>query len=127
MPQSLDLSPAAISRYTEGAALDQSVPSEREGLHPALWALMLGAEGADIATTLAAQRRGGREANPVVRGIADNPWALSAVKLGAHTGVGALLHQLHKHKPKTAKTLAVISAAIPALAALHNHGVKRDD
>ena len=96
------------------------VEKEKKGLPPAWWAGLIGANGADAATTYGVLKQGGREHNPLVRGLAQHPAAFALTKLGIGAGTAFGLDKMHKNHPKAAKIAAAISTAIPAIAALHN-------
>ncbi len=70
-------------------------------------------QAADITTTLVGLSRGGYEANPLVRGVADRPAALMAVKVGTSVGTYFLVERLRKDKPLAAAiTLAAINSTL---------------
>jgi hypothetical protein len=70
-------------------------------------------QAADITTTLVGLSRGGYEANPLVRGFADKPAALMAVKVGTSVGTYFLVERLRKDKPLAAAiTLAAINSTL---------------
>jgi hypothetical protein len=74
-------------------------------------------QATDITTTLVGLSRGGYEANPFVRGIADKPAALIAVTVGTSVGTYFLIERLHKQKPMAAAiTLAAINSTLAVVA-----------
>lgn len=98
-------------------------PSEdlrSRGLPLGYWLGLLGANVADSLSTTAAINRGGQEANPVLKGVAGNPFALLATKIGAATLQALLFDKIHRSHPRAGKIGAVVASSIPAGAAIWN-------
>ena len=106
--------PAALSQETREA------PDRRareEGIGPWPYVVSALGDGLDAGTTMAALRRGGREANPVLgSGVGRN----LAVKSAGAAGFLLLLRELAKHKPGLAKVLGYGNGIGKGAIAAHN-------
>ena len=70
----------------------------------------------DIITTTTALKRGGREANPVLRGVAHSPAALIAVKAAATVATIFTIEKLRERHPVAASvTLIAMNATLAAV------------
>ena len=83
------------------------------------------AQAADVITTRGALNRGGVEANPAMRPIADSTWKLALVKAITTAGVSAALWWLHTKHPKAALVLGGLFTAGVGYVAFHNSRVAR--
>ena len=79
-------------------------------------------QATDLATTFVGLSRGGYEANPLINGIADNPAALVAVKVGTSVGTYFIIEKLRKDKPLAAAiTLAAINSTLGVVVVNNMH------
>lgn len=94
---------------------------ETHGLHPALIAAPIVANGLDAYSTQQGLKRGGREVNPLIEPLAGNPKAFYPVKalIGAATGFGGDKISKMGH-PNLAKVIVGFGTALPLAAAIHN-------
>lgn len=88
----LVLDPASHERHLLGNVVAPSTPAEREapavtdtiqgrpGALPVLYLSLDVLQGLDVYTTARNLARGSEELNPLVRPVAGNPWAMTAVK-----------------------------------------------
>ena len=83
------------------------------------------AAAADTGTTLYALGRGGREANPVLAGVASNPAAFVVTKAAATAATAWLFARVHRRHPRAALVLTYASAAALSAVASHNLRVAR--
>lgn len=75
----------------------------------------------DVASTLAVIASGkGTEANPLLRTVARNPLSFLAVKAAVGLASTLIARSMAKHNEKAGKVAAVVAAAIPTAAAVHN-------
>lgn len=109
-----------LDRYTRDITPEVEEQKKSVGWGP--YASIIGANAADIATTIAAKNRGAREGNPV---IGDDNARLLALKGLSTAGQIALLHELGKNHPTAAKLTGYAISALPAIAAIHNTRVNR--
>ena len=78
-------------------------------------------QGMDLASTTACLQRGAcREANPLMRSLADRPFAFGAVKMGLVAAEQIALWQLHRKHPKAAWWTAVALGAISGVVVIQN-------
>lgn len=113
--------PDEIAKYAATVPTEK-VEEQKKSSMFGPYAAILGANAADIGTTIAAKNRGAREANPV---IGDSDVRLLALKGLGTAGQIALLHELGKNHPTAAKLLGYGISALPAAAAIHNMRVNR--
>jgi hypothetical protein len=79
---------------------------------------------ADVASTRRALEAGGREANPIVRGLADNTAAMLAIKAAATAGTIYLVERLwRKNRTAAVLLMAALNGTYAAIVA-HNHRVR---
>ena len=98
-----------------------SGPALRRGLIVSFGAL----QALDAHSTIKALDAGGREANPLLSGIASNRGTLLAVKAGTAVATAYFVERLSKNHPKRAVVLmAVLNSAYVAVVA-HNYRVAR--
>ena len=112
-----------FEHYAPKHALDPRNLVDRDGLHPALNALPVVGNMADAVSTDRKLGQGAREANPVMKGVIDKGGmgAFYAVKLGLGIGMALAADAFaRKGHTRIAKTLAVLSGAVPLAAAVHN-------
>lgn len=79
----------------------------------------IGADAADLATTLQARQRGAVEANPLLRP------ALVPLKVAVASGFAVALWRLHRTHPRMATGLLIGNAALKGWASWHNARVLR--
>jgi hypothetical protein len=73
-------------------------------------------QASDVITTTAALKRGAREGNPLVRGIADSPAALIGVKVAAGVATIVMIEKLRETRPVLATvTLIAMNATLAAV------------
>jgi hypothetical protein len=85
----------------------------------------VGLQALDAHSTFQGLARGGREANPLMRGVAESPAAFVAVKAGATAGTIYLTEKLWKRN-KAAAIATMIGANVAyGLIVSHNYGVAR--
>jgi hypothetical protein len=77
----------------------------------------------DTDSTLRAIARGGREANPLVRGALESPAALIALKAGTAAGMIVVGERLRKHHPAAAIVLMGAVDAAYAAIVVHNYHI----
>lgn len=99
-------------------------PRPHGPIHGAIAAL-LGANGFDLLTTLHALGNGAHETNPALAGVAGNPAALSAVKMGAAGAESFAFDKLYNSHPKLALLLDALATGIPLAAGIHNLKVQK--
>jgi hypothetical protein len=75
----------------------------------------------DVHSTRRAIARGGREANPVLRGVADRPIALVAVKTGITAATVYATERLAKTRPRTALGLLIAENVVYAMVVARNY------
>lgn len=93
----------------------------KRGLNALLLVGPVAANGFDAATTRAAMRAGGREANPAVAIVADSPVALYVGKAGIGLATAAAAEALAKTGHRTlGKIVAGLGMAVPVAAGIHN-------
>jgi hypothetical protein len=84
-------------------------------------ALPWAAQGADALTTAVVKHQGGTEANPAMRGIANNPWTLFATKLAVGFGMNRAVDYFNdRGHRKAARWLSAGLTILGAGPALHN-------
>jgi hypothetical protein len=111
---------AALAPYVQQAIQEQAsrpTPVSEGRLHPAALATLLGGQGFDLGTTLAALSNGAREANPV---LGQDPSKLAAMKALSMLGQWLLLRKLAEQHPKIANGIAIGSGALGAGIGVHN-------
>lgn len=103
-------------------------PASRPTQAPSGWVVSLygsfGAlQGADLISTRAALKRGGREANPFMAGLAGNVAAFTSVKIGTAVGTIYLAEKLRKKNPHVAVALMAALNATYAIVVWNNYRV----
>jgi hypothetical protein len=78
----------------------------------------------DAHSTLSALSNGGREANPVMRGVAGNPGALIAVKAATGATTIWLTERVRKKHPRGAVVLMAILNSALATVVAHNYSIR---
>jgi hypothetical protein len=120
-PASLPLEPLPSSRIS----IEQA-PSARGTAVSALSISLAALQAYDVFSTTTALRDGGVESNPIMKGIAGNPLALTAVKAGTTTATIYLAHRLWRRNRRVeAIALMAITNGLMAGVALHNASVVR--
>jgi len=104
------------------APLRIAAPARPAPLVP-LYLAFVALQVADVASTRRALEAGGREANPIVRGLANNSAAMLAVKAGATAGTIYLVERLWK-KNRTAAVILMtaLNGAYAAIVAYNYRG-----
>ncbi len=102
-----------------------SPPTEPKLLHVLITGQYV-LQGFDLASTeyLIGENKG-REANPFLKGIAANPGAMAALKMGAAVGFDLSLHYWHKTHPKIALLAAALVDAEYLWVVHHNLSIPR--
>lgn len=114
-----------LTTFVLALVLAQQPEPHRGWLHVAIGAHVL-AQFADISTTEYALGTGRyREANPLMRGIANRPIRASLVKGGYAVGTSYLLLKLHRSHPRLAFGIAAGSAVFTGIVAAHNASLVR--
>jgi hypothetical protein len=104
---------------------NNSKPAPRLVL-PALYVSLAGLQAYDAFSTLTVLKRGGVEANPVMKGIVGSPLALVAVKAGTTAGSICVAERLWRQNRKgQAIALMVATNGLMAAVAAHNTSVMR--
>jgi len=75
-------------------------------------------------TTTALSSGAAREANPLMRGVADNPAAFAAVKAGATAGTIWIAERMRKKHPAGAVVFMLASNAAMAAVVAHNYAIR---
>jgi uncharacterized protein DUF5658 len=75
-------------------------------------------------TTTALSSGVGREANPLMRGVADNPAAFAAVKAGTTAGTIWIAERMRKKHPAGAVVFMLASNAAMAAVVAHNYAIR---
>lgn len=121
MPDAI-FSPEKLQQYALQEQLTQAPrPESKDSARLARWIALLGANGADALTTSAALKRGGSEANPAMKGLAQHPMGLLLAKLGIGAGEALLMDLLAKRGATKAANITGfgVAGATGAIAA-HN-------
>jgi hypothetical protein len=119
---------AAASATTAAANTDFATSNtfnyRRPSLLPALYATSAALQGYDTYSTLSALKAGGREANPLMKGITKNPAAFVAMKAGVAAASIMAAEQLWKsHHRIGAIGMMIASNVMMGVVAKHNAGV----
>jgi hypothetical protein len=99
---------------------------QRPAILPALYVSVAALQALDAHSTMTALGQGGREANPLMRGVAGNRGALLAVKAGVAGGTIFLAERMWKRNRVAAIAMMVIVNAVDAVVVAHNYKVVRD-
>lgn len=93
---------------------------------PALYVILAGLQGYDTYSTLAAQKRGAVEINPVFGGALGHPAALIALKGATTVGSVYVAEYLWRHHRRTAAIIQMaVTNGMMAAIAIHNASVIR--
>jgi hypothetical protein len=120
---------AAAASAAPGAAAQDFAPRTsfkygRPSLLPALYATSAALQGYDTYSTLSALKNGAREANPIMKGIVNNPAAFVAMKAGVTTASIMAAERLWKGNHRMgAIGLMVASNVMMGVVAAHNSRV----
>jgi hypothetical protein len=82
-------------------------------------------QGLDGRLTLRAIENGAVEANPLMKGVADNAAGMAAVKAAAGAGVIFVSERMWKHNKVAAVLFMTATNSAMAWVVQHNHGVAR--
>jgi hypothetical protein len=116
---------AASSAVTPVLRPSSGFATDRPAILPALYVSMAALQALDAHSTMAALGRGGREANPVMRGVAGNRGAMLAVKAGVAGSTILLAEKMWKRNRVAAIAMMAIVNAIDAAVVAHNYRVVR--
>lgn len=124
-PAALVIAPTALAAAAPAATVDLATRSTwtygRPSLLPALYATSAALQGYDAYSTLTVLKNGGREANPLMKGIVKNPAALVAMKAGVTMASIMAAESLWKnHHRVGAIGLMVASNLMMGAVAQHN-------
>lgn len=126
-PAALVVAPATIAAVanTTSASTDVATRTDwkygRPSMLPALYATSAALQGYDAYSTLTALKNGGREANPLMKGIVKSPAAFVAMKAGVTMASIMASEQLWKnHHRVGAIGLMVASNLMMGFVAKHN-------
>jgi hypothetical protein len=95
----------------------------RPAILPALYVSVAALQALDAHSTMTAIGRGGREANPFMRGVAGNRAALLAVKAGVAGSTIFLAEKMWKRNRVAAIAMMAIVNAIDVVVVAHNYRV----
>jgi hypothetical protein len=125
----LTIAPATIAAAASTTAANpdfatRSYKYGRPSMLPALYATSAALQGYDAYSTLSALKNGGRESNPMMKGITKSPVAFVAMKAGVTTASIMAAEQLWKsHHRMGAIGLMVASNVMMGMVAAHNNKV----
>lgn len=112
---------ANVAAERADLAYQPSYNFRRPSLLPALYATSAALQGYDTYSTMTALKRGGREANPVMKAIVQNPVAFVAVKASVTTASVMAAEQLWKNNHRMgAIGLMIASNIMMGTVAAHN-------
>lgn len=121
------LFPVSAAPSAAETAVPSSAPDfsrlRRPALLPALYATNVALQVLDAHSTLRALGNGGREVNPVMKGVVGNRGALLAVKAGAAVGTIYFAEKLWKRNRVAAIALMVAVNGATAAIVAHNYKV----
>jgi hypothetical protein len=121
---------APVARTASSVAAPLLRPSSgfdtrRPAILPALYVSVAALQALDAHSTMAALGNGGREANPLMRGVAGNKGALLAVKAGVAGSTIFLAEKMWKRNRAAAIAMMAIVNAVDAVVVAHNYRVVR--
>ena len=126
-PAALVIAPATIAAAAASTAANVDVATRsdwkygRPSMLPALYATSAALQGYDAYSTLTALKNGGREANPLMKGIVKSPAAFVAMKAGVTMASIMASEQLWKNNHRFgAIGLMVASNMMMGVVAKHN-------
>jgi len=126
-PAALVIAPATIAAVAASPAANIDVATRsdwkygRPSMLPALYATSAALQGYDAYSTLSALKNGGREANPLMKGITKSPAAFVAMKAGVTMASIMAAESLWKnHHRFGAIGLMVASNLMMGVVAKHN-------
>ena len=129
-PAALVIAPATIAAAASSTAANVDVATRsdwkygRPSMLPALYATSAALQGYDAYSTLTALKHGGREANPLMKGIVKSPAAFVAMKAGVTMASIMASERLWKnHHRLGAIGLMVASNLMMGVVAKHNSQV----
>lgn len=127
LPAALVIAPTTIAAASSSVAANVDVATRsdwkygRPSMLPALYATSAALQGFDAYSTLTALKNGGREANPLMKGITKSPVAFVAMKAGVTMASIMASEQLWKtHHRVGAIGLMVASNLMMGVVAKHN-------
>ena len=92
----------------------------RPRLLPALYVSYVALQAYDVYSTRQTLARGGRETNPLMRGVVGHPVGFAALKMGAAAGTIVAVERLWKTHKMAAIAVMVASNSVAALVAARN-------
>jgi len=106
-------------------AFDVPPPTPRPVILVPMYASFATLQALDYhSTTTALSSGAAREANPLMRGVADNPAAFAVVKAGATAGTIWIAERMRKKHPAGAVVFMLASNAAMAAVVAHNYAIK---
>ena len=126
-PAALVIAPATVAAVASSTAANADLATRsnwkygRPSMLPALYATSAALQGYDAYSTLTALKSGGREANPLMKGITKSPAAFVAMKAGVTMASIMASEQLWKNNHRMgAIGLMVASNLMMGVVAKHN-------
>ena len=126
-PAALVIAPATVAAAASSTAANADLATRsnwkygRPSMLPALYATSAALQGYDAYSTLTALKSGGREANPLMKGITKSPAAFVAMKAGVTMASIMASEQLWKNNHRMgAIGLMVASNLMMGVVAKHN-------
>jgi hypothetical protein len=123
------VAPVARSAASATTSVLRSSPgfdTRRPAILPALYVSVATLQALDAHSTMTALGRGGREANPLMRGVAGNRGAMLAVKAGVAGSTIYLAEKMWKRNRVGAIAMMAIVNVIDAAVVAHNYRVARN-
>lgn len=117
--------PAAAEERPQGGRLPARETAERPAPLVPLYMSFAGLQALDVHSTYQGLARGGRESNPLMRGVAGSPAAYVAVKAGATAGTIYLTEKIWKRNRAAAIATMIGANVAYGLIVSHNYGVVR--
>ena len=106
-------------------ALTRQTVAPRPSVLVPLYVSFAALQALDLHSTGRALHAGGREANPVVGTVVGSPVAMTAMKVGATTGIILLSEKLRKRNRVAAIVMMVTLNSAYAVVASHNYSIAR--
>jgi hypothetical protein len=125
-PQALtSLQPQVLQNVDARQALSRPTLAPRPSVLVPLYVSFGALQVLDLHSTKRALAAGGREANPVVGTAVGSPAAMTAMKIGAATGIVLLSEKLWKRNRVAAIVMMVTLNSAYAVVASHNYSIAR--
>jgi hypothetical protein len=114
----------AVQLTPQMTMADRRARTSRSGALTTMYVAFAGLQAMDAHSTLTALSNGGREANPVMRGVVEHPGRVIAVKAAAGATTIWLTEKMRKEHPRGAVVLmAIINSAMATIVA-HNYSLR---